>query len=118
MVSILEHYPKEDTDAVSVRLSLANRPIERDTRLISARYVWIGDIRVAVERWTWDGIPGSSAVILTDSVRDLDDATGIGGVARGGARTSSVDPRQGRVSQGAVAPSRRRQERRRARRRS
>jgi hypothetical protein len=41
-------------------------------------------------------------------------ATGTGGIDRRGARAPPADPRYGRVSQGAVAPARRRQERWRA----
>jgi hypothetical protein len=87
MASILEHHRTKNTDPCAVRLRLANRPVERDTELISAGCVWIGDTQVAVERWAWDGIRGSSAVILTESVRDLDNEGLLALLREGGIRT-------------------------------
>jgi hypothetical protein len=61
----------KDANAAEDRLRLAHRPMDPDTRLLFEEYLWIGDIPLVLERWSWDGVRASSAVMLAEHVRKL-----------------------------------------------
>jgi hypothetical protein len=56
------------------RQRLLQRDVEEDTRILSAKYVQIAGIPTLLERWSSDGIHGSTAVFLIEHVAGMDDA--------------------------------------------
>jgi hypothetical protein len=61
--------------------------MDPDTRLLFEEYIWIGNIPVVLERWAWDGIRGSSAVMLAEHVGKLSDAALVSLLNEGGIET-------------------------------
>jgi len=44
---------------------LLSRDVEEDTRILKAEYRRVCDVPILVERWSGDGVMGSTAVLLT-----------------------------------------------------
>jgi hypothetical protein len=57
-----------------VHQRLLQRDVEEDTKILSAKYFRLSGIPFLLEKWTADGIRGSTAVFLTEHVSGMDDA--------------------------------------------
>ena len=53
---------------------LLERSIEEDTRILSAKYLRADGIAMLLERWSADGVRGSTVVFLQEHVSIMDDA--------------------------------------------
>lgn len=53
---------------------LLQRDVEEDTRILSAKYLQIAGIPMLLERWSADGVCGSTALFFTEHVSGMDDA--------------------------------------------
>lgn len=53
---------------------LLERPVESDTIILVAKFIRTDGIPILLERWTWDGVEGSSAVFLNQHVAGMTDA--------------------------------------------
>jgi hypothetical protein len=53
---------------------LLRRDIEEDTRILSTKYFRANGIPFLMEKWTWEGVRGMTAVFLTQHVSKMDDA--------------------------------------------
>ena len=54
---------------------LLERRIEEDTRILSENYLRADEIAMLLEKWSADGVRGSTVVFLTEHVTRMDDAT-------------------------------------------
>ena len=52
---------------------LLERTVEEDTRIFAARYFRINDIPIFFEKWTADGLRGTTAVFLPEHVAGMND---------------------------------------------
>jgi vacuolar-type H+-ATPase subunit E/Vma4 len=53
---------------------LLQRSVEEDTRIRSAKYFRADGIAMLLEKWSADGVRGSTVVFLTEHVSRMDDA--------------------------------------------
>ena len=53
---------------------LLRRPLDEDTRIIFKQYFRANGIACLLEKWSFDGIYGTTAVFLTEHVSAMDDA--------------------------------------------
>jgi hypothetical protein len=53
---------------------LLERNIEEDTRILHVDYRRVQDIPLLIERWSADGVTGSTAVFLTEQVAGMSDS--------------------------------------------
>lgn len=53
---------------------LKSRNIEEDTRILSERQIFVIGIPILLERWSADGVRGSTAVLLPEHVAGMDDS--------------------------------------------
>ena len=54
-------------------LRLREREIEKDTRILAAKFIRLDGVPVLIEEWNWEAINGSTAVFLAEHVAGTDD---------------------------------------------
>jgi GTP diphosphokinase / guanosine-3',5'-bis(diphosphate) 3'-diphosphatase len=73
----VDGYLREEFEGVHAKFAdfekLAARVRNPEIQSLRETYLRIADIPVVLEQWTWDGIQGSSAVFLSDTVQDWSD---------------------------------------------
>jgi hypothetical protein len=50
-----------------------NRPIDEDTQITSSKLVKFNERDACLEDWKWDGIKGSTAILLASQFENLSD---------------------------------------------
>jgi hypothetical protein len=66
--------PPTSTTTDQDRERLLQRPVDEDTRILSAKYFRANGIPFVLEKWSFDGIYGMTAVFLTEHVSAMDAA--------------------------------------------
>lgn len=54
-----------------VEMKFQNVMLDKDTKIISAKYIKIGEFDAKIEKWFWEGIDAKSLIFLKADVKHL-----------------------------------------------